>query len=87
MSNLHRTVSSESEELILVDRDDREIGYQSKAMCHDGDGMLHRAFSLFLFNDRGERGQTTLAGVLVEQLLQSSASWRDPGCRDPAPPG
>ena len=47
-------VSSESELLILVDTDDREIGNLSKAECHDGDGILHRAFSLFLFNDKGE---------------------------------
>lgn len=50
----NRIVSSESEELILVDRDDQEIGHLSKALCHDGDGVLHRAFSLFLFNNRGE---------------------------------
>ncbi len=50
----NRIVSSESEELILVDKDDNELGFLSKARCHDGDGVLHRAFSLFLFNDRGE---------------------------------
>lgn len=49
-----RIVSSEREELILVDVDDREIGYLSKARCHDGDGVLHRAFSVFVFNDAGE---------------------------------
>ena len=54
MSDLHRTVSSESEELILVDTEDNEIGYRSKADCHDGEGILHRAFSLFLFNADGE---------------------------------
>jgi isopentenyl-diphosphate delta-isomerase len=54
MNNGNRIVSSESEQLILVDEDDREIGHLSKADCHDGDGVLHRAFSLFLFNDRGE---------------------------------
>ena len=54
MNDLHRTVSSESEELILVDESDNEIGYRSKAECHDGDGVLHRAFSLFLFNSAGE---------------------------------
>ena len=48
-------VSSERELLILVDTDDREIGNLSKAECHDGNGVLHRAFSLFLFNDQGER--------------------------------
>ncbi len=48
------SVSSESELLILVDPDDREAGNLSKAECHDGDGILHRAFSLFLFNNQGE---------------------------------
>jgi isopentenyl-diphosphate delta-isomerase len=54
MNEQHRIVSSESEELILVDHDDKETGYISKADAHDGAGVLHRAFSLFLFNDEGE---------------------------------
>ena len=54
MTDNNRIVSSESEELILVDRDDNEIGHASKADAHDGGGILHRAFSLFLFNDAGE---------------------------------
>ncbi len=54
MNDPHRVVSSESEELILVDPDDREVGYLSKAQAHDGDAVLHRAFSLFLFNEDGE---------------------------------
>ena len=47
-------VSSEQEPLILVDSDDREIGHLDKSACHDGDGVLHRAFSLFVFNAAGE---------------------------------
>lgn len=47
-------VSSEDELLILVDRDDEEIGHLDKGACHDGEGVLHRAFSLFIFNDDGE---------------------------------
>ena len=27
-------------------------GYKSKAACHDGEGILHRAFSIFIFNDK-----------------------------------
>lgn len=54
MNETHRIVSSETEELILVDTDDNETGFLSKGDCHDGDGVLHRAFSLFLFNDSGE---------------------------------
>jgi isopentenyl-diphosphate delta-isomerase len=54
LQNDHRVVSSESEELILVDQDDTEVGFLSKAESHDGSGVLHRAFSLFLFNADGE---------------------------------
>lgn len=54
MIDPHRIVSSEGEQLILVDASDNEIGLSSKADCHDGEGQLHRAFSLFLFNDQGE---------------------------------
>ena len=47
-------VSSEDEPLILVDEQDRQVGTLDKASCHDGDGLLHRAFSLFVFNAQGE---------------------------------
>lgn len=47
-------VSFDSEELILVDADDEEIGHLNKEKCHNGQGLLHRAFSLFIFNDRGQ---------------------------------
>jgi len=67
MNNQHRVVSSESEELILVDRDDNEIGYISKADAHDGGGVLHRAFSLFLFNENGE--------LLLQQRAPQKRLW------------
>lgn len=67
MNDNHRIVSSEDEELILVDRDDKEIGHLSKALCHDGDGVLHRAFSLFLFNDSGE--------LLLQKRGESKRLW------------
>jgi isopentenyl-diphosphate Delta-isomerase len=46
--------SAEAESLILVDEADQEVGYLSKARCHEGQGVLHRAFSLLIFNDRGD---------------------------------
>jgi len=67
LENAHRIVSSEAEELILVDEDDNETGHLSKAECHDGDGLLHRAFSLFLFNDRGE--------LLLQRRAESKRLW------------
>ena len=45
---------SDDEQLILVDSGDREIGYLPKAAAHHGNGVLHRAFSLFVFNPQGE---------------------------------
>ena len=46
--------AAEIESLILVDEADREIGYMSKTRCHEGGGVLHRAFSLLIFNEQGE---------------------------------
>lgn len=48
-----RVVSSDAESLILVDGDDRPLGTLSKGECHDGEGVLHRAFSIFLFDREG----------------------------------
>jgi len=42
------------ESLILVDEADQGVGTLSKAQCHEGRGVLHRAFSLLIFNARGE---------------------------------
>ena len=67
MDNAHRVVSSEAEELILVDADDNETGFISKAEAHDGGGVLHRAFSLFLFNEKGE--------LLLQQRADSKRLW------------
>ncbi|MEO5813494.1 MAG: isopentenyl-diphosphate Delta-isomerase [Rhodanobacter sp.] len=63
----HATVSSDAEELILVDGDDRVRGYDSKAACHDGQGNLHRAFSLFVFNPEG--------ALLLQQRSLGKRLW------------
>ena len=62
-----RIVSSEEERLILVDEDDNQTGFLSKAACHDGEGILHRAFSIFLFNDEGE--------LLLQQRAPGKRLW------------
>ena len=48
-----RQVSFDDECLILVDEHDTVIGHESKDNVHRGSGMLHRAFSVFLFNGPG----------------------------------
>ncbi len=67
MPGAHRVVSSDAEELILVDEDDTETGFLSKAECHNGTGKLHRAFSLFLFNEARE--------LLLTQRSDSKRLW------------
>jgi len=63
----HEVVSSEDELLILVDGQDQAIGTLSKAACHDGSGVLHRAFSVFLL-DQDNR-------LLVQQRAASKRLW------------
>lgn len=48
----HEIVSDEREELILVNLQDEVQGFLSKAACHDGEGILHRAFSIFVFDEK-----------------------------------
>ena len=45
-------VSFSNEQLLLVDSNDRVLGYGSKARLHAGEGLLHRAFSVFLFDQQ-----------------------------------
>lgn len=62
-----RVVSSDHEKLILVDESDRAIGTLSKGDCHDGDGILHRAFSVFLFDAQGR--------LLIQQRAGEKRLW------------
>ncbi len=63
----NEVVSNESELLILVNSSDEEIGTLEKMTCHDGNGLLHRAFSLFIFNAQGE--------LLLQQRAADKRLW------------
>lgn len=41
-------------QLILVDSHNTCIGHGEKLACHQNEGILHRAFSVLLFNSQGE---------------------------------
>ena len=58
---------SAEDSLILVDEADRGVGHLSKVLCHEGRGILHRAFSLLIFNERGE--------LLIQQRSASKRLW------------
>ena len=62
MADKSNIVSFDNEPLVLVDSDDVVIGFEEKAAAHRGNGVLHRAFSIFLFNDQGE--------VLLQQRVR-----------------
>ena len=60
-------VSDEAELLILVDSEDQPIGELDKAACHNGEGTLHRAFSLFILNGKGQ--------ILLQKRAKSKRLW------------
>ena len=62
-----KIVSSDREQLILVDEHDRELGSLSKGECHDGEGVLHRAFSVFVFDAAG--------ALLLQQRSAGKRLW------------
>lgn len=63
----NQVVSFDDEKLILVDENDNVLGYEIKAKAHENDGMLHRAFSLFIFNDKKE--------LLIQKRAQQKPLW------------
>ncbi|MBI2971351.1 MAG: isopentenyl-diphosphate Delta-isomerase [Candidatus Aenigmarchaeota archaeon] len=54
------------ERIILVDDNDDELGYEGKEQCHRGKGMLHRAFSVFIFD--GDK-------MLITQRSGKKKTW------------
>ena len=60
-------VSFDDELLIAVDPEDNVRGYPSKVEAHMGSGTLHRAFSIFLFNDNNE--------VLLQKRSKNKLLW------------
>ena len=70
------------EKVILVDKNDNEVGTMEKKEAHVK-GLLHRAFSVFIFNDKNElllqrRGQdlqTSSIIVLVTSVILAFIIW------------
>lgn len=59
--------SKTSELVVLVDKQDRKIGVMEKDKVHGKETPLHRAFSLFVFNNKGE--------LLVTQRAKTKKTW------------
>ena len=52
--NKNEVVSFDDEMLIVVNENNEVIDFKTKLECHQGNGILHRAFSIFIFNSSGE---------------------------------
>ncbi len=55
------------EQVILVDSDDNELGMLEKVACHKHPAKLHRAISVFLFDDKGR--------MLITQRNSTKNTW------------
>ncbi len=69
-----------NDQIILVDQDDNQIGLGEKLKAHQ-EGRLHRAFSIFIFNSKGQ--------MLLQQRAydkyHSGGLWSNTCCSHPRP--
>lgn len=68
------------EEVILVNGNDEQVGSMEKIEAHKK-ALLHRAFSVFIFNDRGEM----LLHQRAKQKYHSAGLWTNACCSHPRP--
>jgi len=68
------------QQVVLVDKNNRKIGIKEKIKAHK-EGKLHRAFSIFIFNSKGE--------LLIQQRAKtkyhSGGLWSNTVCSHPKP--
>lgn len=53
--------------LVLVNEKDEQIGSSTKEKCHQGKGILHRAFSAYIFNAKNQ--------LLIQQRSKFKKLW------------
>jgi isopentenyl-diphosphate delta-isomerase len=75
-----QVITDNTEFVVLVDEQNNEIGIMEKQEAHEK-AVLHRAFSVFLFNDKGE--------LLLQQRAltkyHSAGLWTNTCCSHPRP--
>ena len=73
--------STLSNQVVLVDEKDDQIGVAEKLRAHQNGAKLHRAFSVFIFNKRGE----TLLQQRAMTKYHSQGKWTNACCSHPMP--
>lgn len=58
---------SDCGKLLIVDKKDKFLRYGSKERCHQGQGILHRAFSVYVFNNKGQ--------LLIQKRSKHKLLW------------
>lgn len=67
-------------QVILVDKNNKKIGVEDKTKAHK-EGKLHRAFSIFIFNSKGE----LLIQRRAKTKYHSGNLWSNSVCSHPKP--
>lgn len=67
-------------DVIIVDKNDNQIGTEEKIAAHQK-GLLHRCFSIFLFNSKGE----LLLQKRAKGKYHSGGLWSNTCCSHPEP--
>ena len=67
------------ENCIIVDKEDNVIGKDSKINCHLGEGKLHRAFSVLLFNSEDK----LLIQKRASEKITFPSIWANSCCSHP----
>lgn len=67
--------------VILVDEQDNPIGTAEKLEAHQNGGKLHRAFSVLVFNDKGE----TMLQRRAASKYHCPGLWTNTCCSHPRP--
>jgi len=69
-----------AEQVVLVDKNNKKIGVEDKIKAHK-EGKLHRAFSVFIFNSKGE----LLIQRRAKTKYHSGSLWSNSVCSHPKP--
>lgn len=66
------------EKVILVDENNNEIGFEEKMAAHEK-GLLHRAFSIFIFNENKE----LMLQRRAQEKYHNGGKWTNTVCSHP----
>lgn len=81
MKKKFKPTTGQSKQVVLVNNNDEVVGQANVLDAHQGKGMLHRACSVFLFNDQGQ--------ILIQQRsakkLVAANLWANTVCGNVQP--